>query len=74
VADTYGGVCVSVDRELFQNARLSLFLHYNYWQKGARTGVSEPNTFGIKVSLGQQPKVEVPLSPCTMNRSIFKMQ
>ena len=72
MADTYGGVRLRVDRELLPDVRAALFLHYNAGAKGAG-GADDPNLLGVKFTIGRQPTLDVPLSPCTMNRDAFKI-
>jgi hypothetical protein len=78
MADTYGGVRIRMDREMVKDAlRASFYLHYNALAAGGSgSGFDgdEPNALGIKVTMGSQPTLEVPQSPCTMNRVMFKIQ
>jgi hypothetical protein len=74
MADTYGGVRVRVDRELMKDMKASFFLHYNAGATGQGKDADDPNSFGIKVTIGKQPTFDPPLSPCTMNRVQFRIQ
>ena len=73
MADTYGGVRLRVDRELLPDVRALFFLHYNAHATGAGAP-DDPNALGIKVTIGKQPTIDIPLSPCTMNRDVFRIQ
>ena len=73
MADTYGGVRLRVDRELMPDVRAAFFLHYNAGATGAGAP-DDPNSFGVKFSVGKQPTLDAPLSPCTMNREVFRIQ
>lgn len=72
MADTYGGVRLRVDRELLPDVRAQFFLHYNAAATGAGAP-DDPNALGVKFTVGKQPAVDVPLSPCTMNRDVFRI-
>lgn len=74
MADTYGGVRTSIERELLKDTKLQVYLHYNPYVTQANPRDSEVNCLGFKLSIGQQPKLDLPMSPCTMNRTAFKIQ